>query len=120
MRRDVEAAILEATGDVLHGVRARFRFPPELEVFAGHFPGKPILPGMLGIEMVRAVCERALGTRLNISEIERVKFLKEVLPGDEGEVEIGLERADGGLRARAEVFVRGGRVADVRLALRGR
>ena len=120
MRSDVESAILEATGDISGGVRASFRFAPGLEVFAGHFPAKPILPGMLEVEMVRVACERALGRRLDISELVRVKFLREVLPGDEGELRVALERADDGLRGRAEVLVRGDRVADVRLRLRER
>jgi 3-hydroxyacyl-[acyl-carrier-protein] dehydratase len=53
----------------------------------GHFPGNPILPGVLSLECLSEVTE-ALARSLSgdptctVSEIRRVRFLQPVMPGD--------------------------------------
>jgi 3-hydroxymyristoyl/3-hydroxydecanoyl-(acyl carrier protein) dehydratase len=55
--------------------------------FPGHFPGNPILPGVLLLERVMALAQSELGNPLeNISlgsfTLLNVKFLAAVFPGD--------------------------------------
>ena len=56
------------------GIRAEFNFPGTLELFKGHFPGKPILPGIAQIEMVRFSLETILEKKLAIQSIKKTKF----------------------------------------------
>jgi len=78
-------------------------------VFAGHFPGMPILPG---VQQVAGMCQAAtlLGQslfpakgRLALVGLERVKFRKPVLPGHvlQTSVTFQQERADGSLEFQA-------------------
>ena len=54
-----------------------YRFPPDHPTAAGHFPGNPIIPGALLLELVlRAAAPE--GT----AEIRAAKFLHPVRPGD--------------------------------------
>lgn len=66
-------------------------FPEGDRVFDGHFPGHPILPGVLGVESLA----QAAGALVNLSRgikahecvfyftgLEKVKFRKPVLPND--------------------------------------
>ena len=54
---------------------------PEDPVFAGHYPGFPILPGLFVVEHVHAaVRDRLPGKR--VSAVQRAKFLRPVFPGD--------------------------------------
>jgi len=60
-----------------------FRFAATEAVFAGHFPGAPILPGVFQIEMVRQASERVIGKALDIRHINSVRFTSPLFPEDE-------------------------------------
>lgn len=50
--------------------------------FAGHFPGNPILPGVLLLERVMTYAQSKLTTSLQPYSLLNVKFLSAVSPGD--------------------------------------
>lgn len=60
------------------------------EFFQGHFPGHPIMPGVLQVEAMQQVAEIAVKDRLDpegksdiyIKSLRRVKFRKPAMPGD--------------------------------------
>src|SRR5258708_5991128 len=65
-------------------LEAVFVFPSGLALFEGHFPGRPIVPGVLEVETARAALEKHFkGTPLRIQSIEKAKFTREVKPGEE-------------------------------------
>ena len=57
--------------------------PLDHPVFAGHFPGTPILPGVMLLDAVLHAITAATGIALDICEISSVKFLSPANPGDE-------------------------------------
>ncbi len=50
--------------------------------FAGHFPGQPILPGVLLLQRVMNFAEATLQRPLQRCSIHNAKFLAPVLPND--------------------------------------
>jgi 3-hydroxymyristoyl/3-hydroxydecanoyl-(acyl carrier protein) dehydratase len=57
------------------------RVPPTLVHFAGHFPGLPILPGVVQIDWVmRLAAEQVPGVRM-LASIDQLKFKAPVPPG---------------------------------------
>lgn len=60
---------------------ARFDIPPDHPCFPGHFPGQPILPGVLLLARVMALAQTSLGHPLNACTVYNVKFLAAVEPG---------------------------------------
>jgi 3-hydroxyacyl-[acyl-carrier-protein] dehydratase len=96
-----------------------FRFALEEEVFRGHFPGKPILPGVFQVEMARLAAERATGRRLAIREVERAKFSRPILPGETVRLvlSLALAESDGPLAATARLSVNSEAAGEVRLVL---
>jgi 3-hydroxyacyl-[acyl-carrier-protein] dehydratase len=99
-------------------VVARFRFAPELEVFRGHFPQSPLVPGVFLIEAARFAVEKELGTRLEIVAMPRARFLDEVAPGETVVVTAHLEAAGESLGATASGRVGERHVARLELSLR--
>lgn len=72
--------------------------------FAGHFPGNPIMPGVLQIEALAQVGAVALlhqpayhGKIALFARIENVRFRKPVVPGDTLRLEVELVQLRGAI-----------------------
>ena len=61
--------------------------PVEHPAFAGHFPGTPILPGVVLLDTALQAIAEASGIVLDHCEISSVKFLSPAKPGDELEIQ---------------------------------
>ncbi len=64
---------------------ATLTIPEEHPAFAGHFPGTPILPGVLLLDETLRALEREDGTAR--WRIAAAKFLKPVVPGEQLQVQ---------------------------------
>jgi 3-hydroxymyristoyl/3-hydroxydecanoyl-(acyl carrier protein) dehydratase len=62
--------------------------PVDHACFAGHFPGQPILPGVLLLERVMTLVQGELTQALNKYTIYNAKFLSAVVPGDRLNVQL--------------------------------
>lgn len=86
--------------------RARWLVDPAHDVFRGHFPGNPILPGVMIVEALAqtgalaAMAEPASRGKLALfAGIERARFRRVVRPGETLEMETRLTRRRGPLGA---------------------
>ncbi len=64
----------------------------ENAIFAGHFPGRPVLPGVLIIEAVAQTAGVMLGatgpaSHALLAAVNRFKFLRPVVPGESLRIE---------------------------------
>lgn len=50
------------------------------EVFKGHFPQQPVLPGVVTIEILRRAIEKAMGKKVRLQKAANVKFLRMIDP----------------------------------------
>lgn len=108
--RFVDAVDACAPGE---SVRARYRVTGEEAFLAGHFPGNPVLPGVIQLEAlaqagaIAVLADPRFRDRLPLfGGVEKVRFRRQVHPGDELLLEVELERvsARGGWgSARASV-----------------
>lgn len=62
---------------------AHWTVPLDHPAFAGHFPGTPILPGVVLLDMALQIIADTGGIALDLCEISSVKFLSPAGPGDE-------------------------------------
>jgi 3-hydroxyacyl-[acyl-carrier-protein] dehydratase len=49
-------------------------------VFEGHFPGSPVLPGVVQLEVMKRVMEKHLDRALSMAEMSTCKFLEVLNP----------------------------------------
>jgi 3-hydroxyacyl-[acyl-carrier-protein] dehydratase len=70
--------------------------------FMGHFPGAPIMPGVLQIECAAQLCSLVVendGTDENtiyvLLKVDNFKFVKPVIPGDTLDITVTKTRATG-------------------------
>jgi 3-hydroxyacyl-[acyl-carrier-protein] dehydratase len=88
------------------------------EVFAGHYPGFPIFPGVCLVECAHrsSIATAPVSTRsLRLAAIESVRFLSPAFPGDRVYVEIDWKRADDTWRCTGRVSTERGTAAQIRL-----
>ena len=65
-------------GDTLHYV---LRVPPTLVHFAGHFPGLPILPGVVQVDWAVRLAAGHWPRVREVASVDRLKFMAPVSPG---------------------------------------
>jgi 3-hydroxyacyl-[acyl-carrier-protein] dehydratase len=93
---------------------------PADAVFAGHYPGFPVLPGLYLVDFTHQTARARLGEHAPaaLDAIESCRFLRPVYPGDELTIDISLSHSGDVLRCSGTVSTPGGPVADIRLRYR--
>jgi len=96
------------------------------EFFQGHFPGTPLMPGVLMLEALSQVAAVVLlhpeegrpNRRVFLHGVNDAKFRRQVVPGDRLRLEVSLRRQRPSLaRARGAAFVGDDLVAEAELLL---
>lgn len=90
--------------------------------FQGHFPDFPVMPGVLIVEAMAQVAgilafkSGAKGNSVYFMSIEKAKFRKPVIPGDQLRVEVKVIQQRGNVwKCAGEAFVDGNLVAEAEL-----
>ena len=124
--------LVDAVEEMVPGDRiaATFYVDPAREIFKGHFPGEPVLPGVYSVECMAQTAdilllsaERYAGKIPLFLGINNVRFIRKILPGDTLEIHAKLasERVEKAIATcSAEIHVHGELAAtgDVTLAMR--
>jgi 3-hydroxymyristoyl/3-hydroxydecanoyl-(acyl carrier protein) dehydratase len=84
-----------------------FRFPASDPTFAGHFPTRPLLPGVFQLEIARIAAELVLHQSLTVREITKAKFLRPIIPDENLRVELKLAEKPDMIQVRATFSVTG-------------
>ena len=79
---------------------AHFRVESDHPALAGHFPGNPVVPGVLLLDHVLVAAEAWLVRELRPAQLPQVKFVSPLLPGEDAT--ITLEAANQVVRFRVE------------------
>lgn len=62
-------------------VKADLKIERGNEIFKGHFPDQPVVPGASMLQAVKDVLEKALNQSLRLKKADNIKFLLLVEPG---------------------------------------
>jgi 3-hydroxyacyl-[acyl-carrier-protein] dehydratase len=72
-------------------VKADIKLNPLHQVFEGHFPGRPILPGVYMMQMVKEVVEAWTDKKIRLVLGQDLKFLSVINPEENVMVQIELK-----------------------------
>jgi len=77
-------------------LEARLRIPHDLAFLEGHFPGHPVVAGVVQVHLAMGALEELLGAAPHPETLEALKFRELLLPGQE--VRLRVELAEDGDR----------------------
>ncbi len=77
-------------------IKATVKLNAEHEVFKGHFPGNPIMPGVCMIQMIKELIEKAIGKELFLSVASNVKFMAIINPEKNEIIQLSLTLTEDG------------------------
>ncbi len=97
--------------------RLEFCFPADDPIFVGHFPTRPLLPGVCQLEIARFAAEMALNCPLAVREIVKAKFLRPIIPAETVRVELKLSSKADTIQVRALFTVTSRPAGEVTLQL---
>ena len=121
--------LIDTVSELVEGERitASFYVDPDREIFKGHFPGDPVLPGVYTVEATAQAADLILMTKSAYAGktplflgIDHVRFRKKILPGDTMEIRASLlsERAEKAIATcRAEVYTGGELAAETEVTI---
>ena len=106
--QDLETSQVSIDREQTDLIVGRFRFSRNLQLFKGHFPGNPMLPGVLQIGMVKYCIEQCLEQAFDLHSVKKTKFSSRIDPEDPISVEIRLsEREEKTLAVKATIKTAG-------------
>lgn len=88
-------------------------------ILSCHFPGKPIVPGALLVEMLEELCSVALKRRLSVTTIKNARFKIALdASADSVRVEINISEQEDNLTAEANFFLTDTKAASISAVLK--
>ncbi|NPA68246.1 MAG: 3-hydroxyacyl-ACP dehydratase [Chlorobi bacterium] len=80
---------------------------PEHEIFKGHFPGNPVVPGVVSIQMINEISAEQLGKKLMTSKARNIKFPAMINPNTHPKLFVKInftEGKDSSFKVNAQIF----------------
>jgi 3-hydroxyacyl-[acyl-carrier-protein] dehydratase len=62
-------------------IKATLELDENHDIFKGHFPGQPVVPGVCMMQSVKELVERHVEKKLIVTEADNMKFLSVIDPG---------------------------------------
>jgi 3-hydroxyacyl-[acyl-carrier-protein] dehydratase len=82
---------------------------PAHEIFKGHFPDNPVVPGVCMMQMIKEVLEDHLDKKLQLIKADNIKFLSFIDPNQHEQVglEIKMNMVDEQIKVDAQLLNEG-------------
>jgi len=86
-------------------INAEIKLNIEHDIFKGHFPDVPVLPGVTMMQMVKEILEEALSKELQIIRAGQLKFLQMVNPQKVASLyfQINWSETEEGIKVKADL-----------------
>lgn len=101
------------------GAQSNFliRLNPEHFIYAAHFPGEPITPGVCIMQIAFELTECALGCPLTIDTVKSIKFLKIISPKEVETLNCRVKAEESGETVKSQVSLQNGEDIFAKLSL---
>jgi 3-hydroxyacyl-[acyl-carrier-protein] dehydratase len=111
-------AISEVESAENGNVRAKVRFPRDFLALRGHFPGHPVVPGVMLFSLAVLLAEKARACPVILTEVTWAKFSRQVVPGDALAADLSVLGNDDRFTIKAALTIEGKPAASFLLKAR--
>lgn len=87
-------------------VKATIKIYKEHDIFKGHFPGNPVMPGVCMIQIIKELTEKATGKQLFLSVSSNIKFMAIINPekNDLLKITLTITEVEGAYKVKNTTF----------------
>ena len=118
LRREIQKCMSDWEPGDGRVIRACFVFPKDFTGFQGHFPERPVVPGVCLVQSVLVMLEKWHGSPVRLKEISNAKFYAPSTSGDVLEITCSVkDKTDTEIRADAVVAHREKKTAEIHLSV---
>jgi len=71
---------IEGLSNTETDITAKIHLNAQHEIFEGHFPGNPIMPGVCMMQIIKELTEEVLGKELFLQTSTNIKFMAKINP----------------------------------------
>ncbi len=76
------------------GISAKIHLNKDHDIFKGHFPGNPVMPGVCMIQIIKELTEEATGKDLFLAVSSNIKFMAIINPEKNPDLQLVIEMAE--------------------------
>ena len=76
------------------GIVTTIKLNPDHDVYKGHFPNQPIVPGVIQLQIIKELMEKHTGKELFMGSIQRVKYLVPIIPTNTPQLDFTLANSN--------------------------
>lgn len=84
------SSIKQSEGQVIASIRLNAKHP----LYEGHFPGQPVTPGVVQVEIVKEILQKVLDRKLKMKSMKSCKFLQILDPEKTPVIEFNIKYSD--------------------------
>lgn len=81
---------VKATENTEDGILAKIHLNNAHNIFKGHFPGNPVMPGVCMIQIIKELTETATGKNLFLTVSSNIKFMALINPDKNPDLAVAL------------------------------
>lgn len=71
---------IRSLDNIEENIIADIQLNPDHEIFKGHFPEQPVVPGVCQVQIIKEITELALKKNLQLKTADHIKFLSVIIP----------------------------------------
>ena len=88
------------------GIDAVIKLNPNHEVYLGHFPEQPVVPGVIQLQIVKELLEEVMQAKLMMDNIIQVKYLMPITPNENSKLDFSItNKMNGGNRIKSNITI---------------
>ena len=80
-----------ATENTSEGILAAVHLNKNHEIFKGHFPGNPVMPGVCMIQIIKELTEEAIDKDLFLTVSSNIKFMAIINPEKNHDLQLAID-----------------------------